>query len=109
MRSASRTTAGRSTARRERRDGAIRIGSWPVFGIYLPDAIANFRSGDRQYLITANEGDTRDYDAYSEEARVADLTLDPVAFPNAASLQQDENLGRLTLTTTPGDTDADGG
>ena len=89
-------------------DGAIRIRRWPVFGMYQPDAIANFRSGDRQYLITVNEGDTRDYDAYSEEARVADLTLDPVAFPNAASLQQDENLGRLTVTTTPGDTDSDG-
>ena len=89
-------------------DGAIRIRRWPVFGMYQPDAIANFRSGDRQYLITVNEGDTRDYDAFSEEARVADLALDPVAFPNAASLQQDENLGRLTVTTTPGDTDSDG-
>ena len=44
----------------------------------------NFRSGDKHYLITVNEGDTRDYDAFSEEERVADLTLDPAAFPNAA-------------------------
>ena len=70
-------------------DGAIRIRRWPVFGMYQPDAIANFRSGDKHYLITVNEGDARDYDAFAEEERVADLILDPVAFPNAAQLQQE--------------------
>ncbi len=89
-------------------DGAIRIRRWPVFGMYQPDAIASFEVGDRHYLVTANEGDTRDYDGYSEEERVADLTLDPTAFPNAAELQDDTNLGRLTVTTAQGDTDGDG-
>lgn len=89
-------------------DGAIRIRRWPVFGMYQPDAIANFRAGGRHYLVTANEGDTRDYDGYAEEERVADLALDPVAFPNAAELQDDANLGRLTVTTAQGDTDGDG-
>jgi hypothetical protein len=89
-------------------DGAIRIRRWPVFGMYQPDSIANFEVGDKHYLITANEGDTRDYDGYSEEERVADLTLDPTAFPNAAELQDDTNLGRLTVTTALGDTDDDG-
>ncbi len=89
-------------------DGAIRIRRWPVFGMYQPDAIANFRSGGKHYLITVNEGDARDYDAFAEEERVADLALDPVAFPDAQRLQRDENLGRLTVTTTQGDTDADG-
>ncbi len=89
-------------------DGAIRIRRWPVFGMYQPDAIANFKVGDKHYLITANEGDTRDYDGYSEEERVSDLTLDPAAFPDAAALQEDANLGRLTVTTSQGDTDGDG-
>jgi hypothetical protein len=89
-------------------DGAIRIRRWPVFGMYQPDSIAHFQVGDRHYLITANEGDTRDYDGYSEEERVADLTLDPTAFPDAAELQEDANLGRLTVTTAQGDTDGDG-
>lgn len=89
-------------------DDAIRIRRWPVFGMYQPDAIAQFRSGDQQFLITANEGDARDYDAFGEESRVADLALDPVAFPDAAALQEDANLGRLTATTTPGDADGDG-
>lgn len=89
-------------------DGAIRIRRWPVFGMYQPDAIASFKAGGKQYLITANEGDTRDYDGYSEEERVADLALDPAAFPNAVELQEDGNLGRLTVTTAQGDTDGDG-
>jgi hypothetical protein len=40
------------------------------------------------FLITANEGDSRDYDGYGEEERVSKLTLDPAAFPDAAELQE---------------------
>jgi 2',3'-cyclic-nucleotide 2'-phosphodiesterase/3'-nucleotidase/5'-nucleotidase len=89
-------------------DGAIDIRRWPVFGMYQPDAIANFRHDGKSYLITVNEGDAREYDAFAEEERVADLALDPAKFPNAAELQADENLGRLTVTTAQGDTDGDG-
>ncbi len=89
-------------------DGTVDIARWPVFGMYQPDAIAQFTSGGKRYLITVNEGDTRDNEAFSEEARVGDVTLDAGAFPDAAELQQDENLGRLTVTTALGDTDHDG-
>lgn len=90
------------------RDNAINIRSWPVFGIYQPDAVAAYRLGGDTYLVTANEGDARDYSAFSEEVRVSSRTLDPTAFPNAASLRQNANLGRLTITNTMGDTDGDG-
>lgn len=90
------------------RDDAINIANWPVKGLYLPDAIAGFTRNGMNYLITANEGDARDYDAFAEEERVKDLTLDPTAFPNAADLQENEAIGRLTVTTTIGDTDNDG-
>lgn len=90
------------------RDGAINIRNWPVFGMYQPDSMAAFSIAGASYFATANEGDARDYDGFSEEARVKDLSLDPAAFPDAASLQQDENLGRLNITTTLGDTDGDG-
>jgi hypothetical protein len=89
-------------------DDAVRIARRPVFGMYQPDAIANFRKGNKHYLITVNEGDARDYDGFAEESRVADLALDPVAFPNAAALQAETRLGRLTVTTALGDTDSDG-
>jgi hypothetical protein len=60
------------------------------------------------FYATANEGDSRDYDFYSEEERVKDLTLDEVAFNDADTLQSDENLGRLKTTTQLGDIDDDG-
>jgi 2',3'-cyclic-nucleotide 2'-phosphodiesterase / 3'-nucleotidase / 5'-nucleotidase len=90
------------------RDDAINIANWPVYGMYMPDAIAAFTIRGQQYLITANEGDARDYDGYAEEARVKNLDLDPTAFPNAADLQEDEAIGRLTVTTAQGDIDGDG-
>lgn len=90
------------------RDSGINVANWPVLGMYQPDAIASYTVNGETYIITANEGDGRDYDGFSEEARVADLTLDPTAFPNAAELQADEALGRLTVTKTQGDTDGDG-
>ncbi|MCB9508846.1 MAG: choice-of-anchor I family protein [Deferribacteres bacterium] len=90
------------------RDGSINIANWPTKGMYLPDGIVSFSKRGRTYLITANEGDSRDYDGYSEEVRVKDLVLDPIAFPDAATLQLDENLGRLKTTLANGDIDGDG-
>jgi DNA-binding beta-propeller fold protein YncE len=90
------------------RDGGIHIQNWPVWGMVQPDSIAAFTVNGTKYVITANEGDSRDYDGFSEEERMADLTLDPTAFPDAATLQLEENLGRLKTTSTLGDTDGDG-
>ena len=90
------------------RDGEINISTWPVKGMYMPDAIASYRCFGKDLILTANEGDSRDYSGFSEEKRVMDLSLDPTAFPNAAELQLEENLGRLKITKTLGDTDGDG-
>lgn len=89
-------------------DGAIDIRPRPTLGMYQPDAIAAYQVGGNTFYVTANEGDSRDYGGFSEELRVADLTLDPTAFPNAAELQAEANLGRLNTTNTLGDTDGDG-
>ena len=86
----------------------IVLGTWPVKSYFLPDAIAYFRAGNKGYLITADEGDAREYTAYVEQERVANLPLDPTAFPTAATLKQNANLGRLNVTKTAGDTDKDG-
>lgn len=92
------------------RDGGIQMGSWPIHGMYQPDAIATFRVDGLDYFVTANEGDARDYDTYSEEARVGDdeVVLDPDAFPNAAELKDAAALGRLNITLASGDDDGDG-
>ncbi len=90
------------------RDGGTHMANWPVFGMYLPDAIAAYQVGSETLLVTANEGDARAWGGYSEEERVGDLDLDPEAFPNAAALQQDTALARLRTTSAMGDTDGDG-
>lgn len=90
------------------KDYDIRIRRWPVKGMYLPDGIASFKCDGTRYLITANEGDSRDNDGFNEEARVRDLELDDSAFSDADSLKEKENLGRLQVTTTLGDADGDG-
>ncbi|MCH6259418.1 choice-of-anchor I family protein, partial [Puniceicoccaceae bacterium K14] len=89
-------------------DGGVNIGNWPVHGLFMPDAIATYQVDGFDYIVTANEGDGRDYDGFSDEDRVADLTLDPEAFPDAATLQLEENLGRLKTPNTEGDIDSDG-
>jgi alkaline phosphatase len=90
------------------RDGAINIGAWPVLGMYEPDAIASYRKGQNTYLVTANEGDARDYETFAEEARVSSLKLDETAFPDGAALKQNAAIGRLNVTSTLGDPDKDG-
>ncbi|MBQ4802709.1 choice-of-anchor I family protein [Aquimarina sp. MMG015] len=82
--------------------------NWPVLGYYHPDAMIFARIQGARFLITANEGDARDYDGYSEEERVKDLILDPTVYPDAETLQLDENLGRLKTTIANGDIDGDG-
>lgn len=88
--------------------GVIQIANWPVKGIYMPDAIASFTSGGQTYLVTANEGDAREYDGYEETGRLGDAgyQLDSATFPYAAVIKA--NLGRLNITTASGDTDNDG-
>ncbi|CAN5598396.1 hypothetical protein BH23BAC1_BH23BAC1_19600 [soil metagenome] len=90
------------------RDGSVNITTWPIKGFYMPDAIATFSYQGKNFIVTANEGDSRDYDGYSEETRVNSLNLDPLAFPNAGFLKQNSNLDRLKVTTANGDANNDG-
>jgi hypothetical protein len=89
------------------RDGGPRMGNWPVFGMYMPDAIAAYDVAGQTYVVTANEGDARAYDGFNEETRMGSLPLDSATFLNAAALTASSALGRLRTTTT-GDLDNDG-
>jgi Choice-of-anchor I domain len=90
------------------RDGGINIANWPVFGMYQPDAIVSYRVDGVTYLVMVNEGDTRAFTGFNEEAQVSALSLDPTVFANADVLQLDANLGRLTVTNATGHADGDG-
>ena len=90
------------------------LANWPVRGMRQPDAIASFElpasRGGGRYLITANEGDAREYTALTEAVRLGDAgyVLDPTVFPQAAVLKRASALGRLNVTNRLGDTDGDG-
>jgi len=94
------------------RDDEINLQNWDVEGIYMPDAIDTYTVGGATYLVTANEGDSRDYDCYSEEARMKDLLdADEVGYTSAltdeltAAAGDNEQLGRLNSTTAMPTTD----
>lgn len=90
------------------KDDAINITPHPTLGMFMPDAISSYSADGVNYIVTANEGDSRDYDGYSEEERVKSLSLNASYYPNASALQENTNLGRLKTTTATGDYNNDG-
>lgn len=74
--------------------------------------MAAYNVGGKTYLVTANEGDARDWEAYSEEARIKDLGKKgnaPICegfngwnADEIAEFVKDENAGRLKITTAFG-------
>lgn len=74
------------------KDAKINISAAPgVFGMYQPDSIAAYQAADgATYLVTANEGDARDWGdsttlgkGYLEEMRVKDLVRQAKGFKDA--------------------------
>lgn len=78
-----------------------------VYGMYQPDTLATYRWNNTDFIVTANEGDSRDYAAFSEEARAGDLILD-ANHPQFAAAKDKTQLARLKVTTSMGDDDKDG-
>ncbi|MEH7126368.1 choice-of-anchor I family protein [Bacillus sp. JJ1773] len=56
-----------------KRNGETKLERLPLLGLYMPDAIDTFTVGGKTYILTPNEGDARDYEAYSEEAEIGDI------------------------------------
>ncbi|WP_298426696.1 choice-of-anchor I family protein [uncultured Kordia sp.] len=93
------------------KDGVNELKNWPVYGMYQPDAITSVNINGIEYIFSANEGDSREYEGtpgYVGEDRVKDITLDEIAFPVAEDYQANENIGRLKIALDLGDTDNDG-
>ncbi len=115
------------------RDGAVNIRNWPVFGVYMPDSITTYDFNGVTYLITANEGDGREYltdatDAvdctaqggfdfddgdcfhYLDEIRIKDITdtgavFDPDLLARLGpTFESNEELGRLKVVANLGTT-----
>lgn len=96
------------------KDGIVgNLKSAPVKSLYQPDAIASFNKDGKDYYVTANEGDSRDYKGIKDEVRLGKAKVDPKL---AAELElkygpdwaEKKNLGRLKITMAASDTDGDG-
>jgi hypothetical protein len=83
------------------KDGGIHIATQPVKGMYQPDGIATFMVGDEVYLVTANEGDDRQYSSFQEATKVKDVSLSGALLAEHPNLQQKSELGKLRVTAQP--------
>ncbi|WP_404429316.1 choice-of-anchor I family protein [Microbacterium lacus] len=89
------------------RDGGVNIRTVPgLKGIYMPDGLHAYTVNRTTYLVSANEGDAREWGDYVEPARVKDLGDDGLAPVCAdspfAALTGDADLGRLNVTIANG-------
>ncbi len=78
-------------------DGGVSFRNVAVKGLYMPDAIASYSVGGRAFYVMANEGDAFVDDTDIARLGSAAVTLDTTAFPNAAALKLNSNLGRLNV------------
>ncbi|MBT3134280.1 collagen-like protein [Alteromonas sp. ALT199] len=110
---------------------AVSFGQYTgLYGVYQPDTIANFTWKDATFIVTANEGDAREYFfdvadeaactaaggvdfdeddgclAYTDEVKVEDLTA--AANSELAMLQATGEADDLRVTSAMGDADGDG-
>jgi DNA-binding beta-propeller fold protein YncE len=89
------------------RDG-VKLATYPgVYGMYQPDTLASYNWKGATFILSANEGDARDWDAYSEESRVRDLTRSADLTALQAEVYDDNGLGRLNVSMALGQ-NADG-
>jgi 2',3'-cyclic-nucleotide 2'-phosphodiesterase (5'-nucleotidase family) len=75
-------------------------------GVYMPDGLNAYTAGGQTFLVTANEGDAREWGDFLDEARVKDLGEDGLAAVCAdsplAAMGGDADLGRLNVVTDLG-------
>jgi hypothetical protein len=85
----------------------VLIANWPIKAYYIPDAAANYSVAGTTYIVTANEGDEKEYTGLNERTTIGASTLDATNFPNSVMLKNNNNAGRMRITNLNGNTDAD--
>jgi hypothetical protein len=79
-----------------------------VVGASQPDAITGFKIGGGDYLLTANEGDAREYSCLNDDLRGSSLKVDSRRFADWKTLSGNAELGRSKVNPNIGDRDGDG-
>lgn len=86
----------------------ILIANWPIKAYYMPDGAATYAVNGTNYIVTANEGDEKEYTGFVERTTIgaASYVLDETAYPQGAMLKKSYNAGRFRVTAFDGKTDA---
>ncbi|MGE9269563.1 MAG: choice-of-anchor I family protein, partial [Verrucomicrobiales bacterium] len=100
----------------DKNDEVAQIVPQPFYGLYMPDAMSAYEVGGQTYVVTANEGDSRDPALFGDypggglgdEADLQDMDLDDTLFPNEEVLTDGSGLGDLGTFAFGGDLDNDG-
>jgi 2',3'-cyclic-nucleotide 2'-phosphodiesterase (5'-nucleotidase family)/DNA-binding beta-propeller fold protein YncE len=110
-------TVGLDASDRDPEDApTVNIAEYPgLKGMYMPDGISSYEANGQTFLVTANEGDVREWTdddatAYVDAARVKNLAEDgygPLC-DDIAAYAEDDALGRLEVSIEDG-FDADRG
>ncbi|WP_422547150.1 choice-of-anchor I family protein [Psychrobacter glacincola] len=94
------------------KDNAINITTWPIMGMYMPDAIDTYSIGNKTYIVTANEGDAREWGDFSEVMNFKDVQVDTTKYSSFACHELDcsdeKSLGKLDFSSVMGDANNDG-
>jgi Bacterial Ig-like domain/Secretion system C-terminal sorting domain len=87
----------------------VLIANWPIRSYFIPDGVATYSVGTTNYIITANEGDEKEYDGFEERTTIGagSYLLDAASYPQTAMLKKAHNAGRMRVTKLNGNTDAD--
>jgi hypothetical protein len=90
--------------------GTALLSDFNVKSFFIPDGVGTYNFSGVNYIVTANEGDEKEYGGLNERTTVgaSSTILDPAIYPNASVLKEDHMLGRLRMTNRNGDTDGDG-
>jgi LPXTG-motif cell wall-anchored protein len=72
----------------------------PLKGMYMPDTIASMERNGQTYLLTANEGDDRDYGCFTEKFRAGDASLSTNWSTGSVSTTLNTNGKLARLNTT---------
>ena len=94
------------------KDEGVNITTWPIMGMYMPDAIATYSVNDKTYLVTANEGDAREWGDFNEVVNYKDVKVDPSKYNAATCYDMDcgdkKALGKIDFSKVMGDSNNDG-
>lgn len=84
------------------RDG-VKLSTYAgVYGMYQPDTLASYNWKGATFILSANEGDARDWDGYSEEGRVSSLKRSANLTALQAGFYDANGLGRLNVSKAMG-------